>query len=175
MLSLALIIPIRSNSPFPPLFCYGEESPKWEETKERPGEPAVIDRSTEGKGEHSECPHRLTVRQFLPPSLSLSFPCLPFTLDDDDSGYHRRRNICAMTRRAHFTRARPERKRREEDRLSTAKCVRVRLHARVRARGCIGGSRRMEETDKWKEREIGRERENSLSAGFQRIFYHRNT
>lgn len=135
MLSLALIIPIRSNSPFPPLFCYGEESPKWEETKERPGEPAVVDRSTEGKGGHSECPHRLTVRQFLPPSLSLSFPCLPFTLDDDDSGYHRRRNICAMTRRAHFTRARPERKRREEDRLSpqlnacacdcTHVCVRV--------------------------------------------------
>lgn len=145
MLSLALIIPIRSNSPFPPLFCYEEESPKWEETKERPGEPAV--RSIyRGKRRTLRMPSQIDGTA-VSPSLSLSFPCLPFTLDDDDSGYHRRRNICAMTRRAHFTRARPERKRREEDRLSTAKCVRVRLHARVRARGCIGGSRRMEETD----------------------------
>lgn len=52
-----------------------------------------------------------------------------------------------MTRRAHFTRARPERKKayvRTKDLASPAKCVRVRshacTHARVRARGCIGGN-----------------------------------
>ena len=41
--------------------------------------------------------------------------------------------------------------------LRAAKCVRVRLHARVRARGCIGGDRRMKEAD------IGREKDKILS------------
>ena len=63
-----------------------------------------------------------------------------------------------MTRRTHFTRARPERKRYgETGSLRAAKCVRVRLHARVRARGCIGGDRRMKEAD------IGREKDGILS------------
>lgn len=47
-----------------------------------------------------------------------------------------------MTRRAHFTRARAERKR-HEDRPSgpAAKCVRVRDHARVRACVRVGAPR----------------------------------
>lgn len=38
-LSVALIIPIRSNSPFPPLFWRGREPEEWEEAKERLSRP----------------------------------------------------------------------------------------------------------------------------------------
>lgn len=70
MLSLALIIPIRSNSPFPPLFCYGEESPSGKKLKkDRVSRP--LDRSTEGRRTLSQVPSlRLTVCSF---SIFLSF------------------------------------------------------------------------------------------------------
>lgn len=81
MLSLALIIPIRSNSPFPPLFCYGEESPKWEEAKERrPVEPAV--RSIYGgKEDTPRVPSQIDGMAVSPVSFSPSYPlCLMTTI-----------------------------------------------------------------------------------------------
>lgn len=79
--------------------------------KDRASRP--LDRSTEGR-------RTLGVRSQIADgsfSFFLSFSPLlspsSMLLDDDDSGYHRRRNSCAMTRRAHFTRARAERKRHE--------------------------------------------------------------
>lgn len=62
--------------------------------------------------------------------------------------------------------ARAIRKKETRRRDRGAKCVRVRLHARVRARGCIGG---MDEADRREEKERARERERDREKILSRL------
>jgi len=133
----ALIIPIRSNSPFPPLFCCGGGGPERGNSLKKDRGSRPLDRSTKGRRTL-----RVHTRRLVVVSLFLSpHPFFPLSLPmlDDDSDYHNRRNSCTMTRCAHFTRARLEKERKNvkyrppQLNACVRACVR-RLHTRVSIR-----------------------------------------